>query len=633
MAKMSEAKTLIPNWTQEDFDGAGPYEWLYEQRSKVSDFLFTKMLEKAQALAKACGIGPKLFQQYWKAYLADKSPKQSIGVNTADLPDGAGTLQSGMYRCNELGVRYTAPLGNEVKVISHPLVPVKRIVNVDSNDERIQLAYKRGKETAWRSVIVKNDVISSSQKIVALSSVGVSVNSENSKEVVKYLCELIDMNYDELPQQKSTSHLGWLPDGQFMPYADGIEYDGESSTYQQLFSAFRECGSFDEWLRLARSVRAGKSVPARIALAASFAGPLVSKLNGLPFLVHFHGKSSMGKSVALMLAASVWAQPDVEGPFIYSFNSTKNAHEGRAAFCCNVPICIDELQVVSDRKSFDDMIYMLCEGSSKPRLTRDGNLQTIKKWCTCILTTGEFTILKANSGGGAVGRTIEVDYGGEPLFENAREVASILKENYGFAGKIFVEALRNDVIMESARIAQDNAYRQMIGGDTQPKQVLSASILLAADRVAESVLFHDGNSLTVNEIRDYLTSAQEADSGWRCYQYMNDIVAANPKRFQDDADNNGPIWGVVKGNVAYFIRSEFERLVSEGGYSGTTFTNWLMQNNKIVMEKYGKNSGNNRRTKRVQIGKQSAACIAMVMDSEQVPNGFVEVSKEDELQF
>ena len=50
---------------------------------------------------------------------------------------------------------------------------------------KIEIAIKRYKQ--WQLFIVDKAQLSSAQKIVELSKYGIAVNSENSREIVKYL--------------------------------------------------------------------------------------------------------------------------------------------------------------------------------------------------------------------------------------------------------------------------------------------------------------------------------------------------------------------------------------------------------------------------------------------------------------
>ena len=602
-----DASRLIPEFTLSDFaDTDKPYAWLYDQ--KDNPFLQQQLLGKMNLMAKRLKFSG--FLGIWKKYLESREPKQQIlGDFVTMFPDQPVQLHSGKYVCDQFGIVYTGRMGEEIEVCSHPIMPVKRIVNIDSNEEKLEIAYSRGGK--WRTLIAGREQLASAQKVIALARNGIAVNSENAKEIVKYMTELESINYEDMPSQNSTGHMGWLPNGQFSPYCKEVVYDGDNGEFGRMFEDFREHGEFDKWMQLAKTVRNGKSVPARIALAASFAAPAVSILNALPFFVHLWGTQGCGKTVGLMLAASVWGNPEV-GRYIKTFGGTKVSQELYAAFCCNVPVLLDELQVISDRRMFDDVIYMLCEGVSKGRGAKEGGMQLQRRWSTCMITTGEMPIVQSNSGGGAAVRTIEVNYGGEPLFQDAREVAGTLKENYGFAGRRFIEALKSEKTVEALKVIQRRYYNEL-SGDIQDKQVLSASILLAADKLAEVVLFKDGRALTVEDIKPYLITREMADVNYRCYQWLLGVIGANQIRFTDD-NNNGEQWGVRENNVVYMIRTIFDRELQKGGFSPGSFLTWAKRNRKILVDEYGTGSANNRLTKRKKVGETKVPCVALVYD-------------------
>lgn len=653
-----ETQTLIPSWTADDFDSEKPYAWLYERRNG-NKFLFQQLLNKTMKAAKDAGVNVIVFKQYWKAYVEAMEPKTTIlGANTTAFPgqekalQGIDALQCGAYQCDEYGVSYIGQMGQDVQVIRHPLMPIKRIIDVDSGEEKMQIAFRRGAGRAWKTMISGKDVLASAQRIIALSKNGIAVNSENAKEVVRYMADMESMNFDDLPEQRSTSHLGWLPDGQFAPYTDEVVFGGESDEFARLYSDFKGTGSEQAWIDIAKKVRSGKSVPARIALAASFAAPLVQKLGALSFFVHFWGTQGTGKTVALMLGASVWGNPIIGG-YVKSFAGTKVSQELYAAFCGNVPVFLDELQVISDRKSFDDIIYALCEGVSKGRGAKDGGLQTQRRWATVFMTTGEMSIVNSNSGGGAAVRTIEVNFGGEPFFEDARTVANTLKENYGWAGQRYIKALTEEGTLDALRETQKKFYSDL-AGDIQDKQVLSASILLAADALANVAIFRDGKSLTVKDIKPYLITQDQADINRRAYSFFVGWLANNAAHYSDDAaDNKGQQYGIIEydkklgRNIAYTTKNTFEKVFREEGYPPSSFYQWAKRNGLLKTRR--KDANDIQKT----IGKISTWCIAVALPAEKdeddpsgqeqtevssqqeidVKNGYVRVDESEELPF
>lgn len=602
---------LIPEWTLDDFMSPKPYEWLYQH--KDNKFLLNQLLAKTQMIAK--NLKFPAFIKMWNSYVESMAPTATIlGDYVTAFPNQPTQLHSGRYICDDYGIRYTGRLGEDIEVCTHPIMPVQRIINMDTGEEKLQLAFSRG-GSPWKTLIASKDTTASAQRIITLAKQGIAVNSENSKEMVRYISEMESLNYTELPSQNSTGHMGWLPDGSFAPYCDDIVYDGESPEFARMYKDIHEHGDESVWMDLARQVRSGTSVPARMALAASFAAPLVQIMGALPFFLHLWGTQGCGKTVGLMLAASVWGNPTV-GRYIKTFGGTKVSQELYAAFCGNLPILLDELQVISDRKMFDDMIYMLCEGVSKGRGAKEGGLQLQRRWETVILTTGEMPIVQSNSGGGAAVRTIEVNYGGEPLFEDARTVANTLKENYGFAGKKFIDLLKDEKTVDGLKAIQ-RKYYNALSSDIVDKQLLSASILLAADKLATLALFRDDRALTPEDVKPYLITREQADINARCYQWLMGFLASNPRRFDSVDSNNGEVWGEKEGNVTYIIRSTFEQVLQAHGYSVGAFLTWAKRHRKILVDDYGSGSGNQRLTKRRMINRQRVTCVALVMDAEE----------------
>ena len=610
---MPEVTELVPTFTLDDFLGSRPYEWLYAR--KDDKFTLQLLLNKVQLQAKALKFPG--FMRMWNAYVESKSPRATIvGNNQTLFPGQPVQLDCGQYVADEYGISRLNEMGAEVEVISHPLMPVRRVTNIETLEEKLEIAYCRGRDP-WKSLTVSREQLASAQKIIGLARQGVAVNSENAKEVVKYMGVLESLNYDELPRQNSVSHMGWLSDGRFMPYVDDVSYDGESPEMMRMYNLLKPVGDEQKWYDLIKQIRAANSIPARIALAASFAAPLIKIFGGLPFFVHLWGEAGCGKTVGLKLAASVWGNPDSMEGYIKQFSGTKVSFEMYAAFCCNIPVLLDELQVISDRKMFDDIIYMLCQGSNKGRGSKEGGLQIQKSWNTCVITTGEMPITQSNSGGGAVARTIEVNYGGIPLFADARGVANALKENYGFAGPAFIKLVQEDGVKKSLASLQKKFYGELLQADIHDKQTLSASILLAADTLATMGLFKDNRALTVDDIKPFLVTRTETDVNLRCYNWLVGYCAANPRRFDSSDMANGEMWGQYKDGYICINKSIFEELLKNKGFSASAFIDWARRKDILKCQWYGKGNKNNRPT------------WPIVVDGKQIPHYWIKLPEEE----
>ena len=619
----SNQNQLIPSWTYEDFMSEAPYQWLFSQ--KADKFLLQRMIEAAKRQAKEVKFAG--FVKLWNSYVQSNSAKATIlGEADTMFPGQPVQLRCGSYTCDETGVHRYSELTGEVEVISHPIMPVKRVTNIETYEEKLELAYKRGKD-GWKDFTVSRKTLASAQKILELSGLGVGVNSENAKEVVKFLSDLESRNYDDLPRQKSVGHMGWLPDGRFMPYIDDVSYDGESVEFLKIYNELKPTGSRDEWMKIASEVRNGESVPARIALATGFTGPLVGKFDVLPFVVHLWGETGCGKTVAQMLAASIYGNPRTGG-LVKTLNGTKTSMELFAAFCCNIPIFLDELQTINDnRKNFDEIIYMLTEGAGKGRGTKEGGMQLQRRWQTCVMTTGETPIIQSNSGGGSAVRTIEVNYKFQPLFgtkKHAGEVAEILKRNYGWVGREFTDALQREEFVRILKSTQEKYFSDLMR-DTEEKQAISASIILCADRLATAAIFHDDRQLKPDDIREFLVSKVDSDVNLRIYNWLINTIGTNPRRFDTEDQQNGELWGMIDEgeNRVYIIRSVFDRLLKNEGYSPGAFLTWANQKGLLKREE---TPGNMRLTTRKRFNGVQTACVGLKLDR----NGeYTEVQDED----
>ena len=541
-------------------------------------------------MAKA--LGYKEFQKTMNAY--KQMQNQNAGVTIDAVTEFSGQpmeLLCGDYRCDDNGVTREGEYREEV-VCPHPVMPVRRLVNVDGGGERLDLAFRKG--FVWRNTIQEKATIASATQILRLANEGVVVNSENAKSLSSYILWIENKNYDTIPEVKSVGRLGWIGDHGFSPYVDGLQFDGENS-FKRLFGCVKESGSYERWMEAIKAVRKERT-PARFCLAAAFASVLVSPCGQLPFFVHLFGKSGTGKTVALMIAASVWANPDSSGGYISTFNTTAAAQEARAGFLNSLPMCIDELQIQSAQgiKDFDGLIYTLTEGVPKDRSKKEGGLRDQGSWKNCMISSGEQPISHSSSGGGAINRIVEVECNA-PIYFDCQTLSAVLKLHYGFAGKIFVEWLQKDGNMERAIEAQRAYFRRLLEEGSTDKQAASASLLLTADELVTEILFRDGNGLTMDEVAAVMKTAESVDAGKRAYENLMDTVLINRARFyprKDDAPAVSAMWGNMTNGIVYILPKAFRSILAEDGYDPQTAISYARAHDLLVVD--GINRNNNK---------------------------------------
>ena len=494
-------------------------------------------------------------------------------------------------------------------------MPVKRMENIDTGEQKVEIALSRG--GVWRYNVVDRTVLSSANKIVDLSRYGMDITTESARDVVKYLATIDALNYDKIGEVRSVGRLGWVGHDLFSPYVPDLRYDGDAG-YAATYKAVHPQGTLEGWLEAARHGRES-SIYTRVMLAASFASVLVEPCDALPFFVHAWGGSGNAKTVSLMLAASVWADPTA-GAYYKTFNATGVGQEMTAGFLNSLPLCLDELQIVKDKKDFDQTIYTLCEGVGRSRGAKAGGLQRMQTWRNAIITTGEMPITNSDSGGGAVNRVINMDCQDEELFADPRWAVSVMRKNYGHAGRAFVEHLTGGA-MERAKELQKEYYAKLTEQDSTEKQALSASLLLAADTIATELLFQDDLALTVEDLSPMLVTRAEADVNARCYEWLTGFIAVNSNRFDESADNKGEVWGKIEGDTCYFVATKFEQIMREYGYSSSSFLSWCSRVGKIKRQ-----DGRNYKSL-LRIRKTPTRVLQLLMP----PEGFIEVDDGDEM--
>lgn len=567
----------VKEYIKEDFFTPAPYEYIYKNFGKDHFQLQIKLNEMSEIAFKVAGI--RNFKKLYSSYVESIQKQNNIVYidNVTNFQGQPIELNAGDWQADDFGVTRKNGLFEE-QACCHPIMPVERLVNIDTGIEKLKIAFSKGRK--WRTVIADKKTLASVNSIINLADVGVAVNSENAKSLVRYLHDVENLNYDIIPELKSITRLGYIDEEGFSPYVDGLIFDGDAN-FKNIFESIKEKGSYKKWLDLALKIRQG-NVMARIVLASAFASVLVAPLGSLPFFVHlWGGESGTGKTVALMLAASVWGDPNL-GRYIQTFNSTVVGREKLAAFLNHLPLLVDELQLAKDARGklqFD--VYALAEGVGRTRGTKTGGIDMTPTWANCIITTGESPITNTNSGSGAANRVIEIECcAADKIIDDGHEVSSILKKNFGFAGRDFIEKLYSDNALETAQSLYKALYKQLSDNDTTEKQAMAAAAIIVADTLATIWIFKDDKALTISEIAEFLKSKAAASANERAYGYMCDWVTQNTNKLRVGIDQ-GDIYGIIDRDWVYIINSVFHKAVNDAGFSSTALLSYLKQNDLI----------------------------------------------------
>ena len=565
------------SFEKDDFLTTTPYEALYAYHKEP----FTHAAKMEELAAYSVSKGFKGFKTMYKKYVESlKAQSGTIYIdNVTNFTNQPLELNAGDWEADDSGIFKKNGYNDEV-ACPHPIMPVERLVNIDTGEEKLQLAFRKG--TIWRKIIVSKTVLASSNKVTELAGSGIAVTSQNARAFIQYISDMENMNYYLIPEKKSIGRFGYIPDEGFSPFVDGLIFDGDVN-FKAMFQTVRSRGSETKWLETAAEVRE-MSTTVKIILAASFASVLLEPLNCLPFFVHLWGvDSGTGKTVALMVAASVWGDPAV-GAYVKTFDGTVVGMEKTAAFLNNLPFCLDELQLAKDSKgrtTFD--VYKLAQGVGRTRGNRSGGVDLTPTWRNCILTTGESPLTGTASGAGAVNRVIDIECkSAQAVIKDGMRISGAVKRNYGFAGRKFVERLYQPGVIDQVSERYRELFRILSDRDTTEKQAMAAAAIILADELACQWIFSGQQPLTIEQVSEFLASKAAVSAGDRGYKYLCDWVTQNSNKLCGRSENpNIEVLGALEDGRAYIIRSVFERILQDAGYSTAAMISYLQQSHLI----------------------------------------------------
>lgn len=580
MSAIKEIKLM----TREDLLSEATITEALDMPNKIDrEIVFSNLHERASELRCARDFNRllKTIQEVIKEEEARQRAQQIVdGITNFN---GLETqYKCGRWVASDTGISLMSqnPFAAEIVACYHPIVPVERMRNIQTGEEQIKIKFHRRNEP-WTEITVPKDIVSDKNKIIGLSKCGIAVNSGNSRLLVEYLSEVENQNFDIIPLNHSTSKLGWINYAgkeYFVPFrSDGIEFDGDAR-FRQIYQAIKEpAGDLNVWMNHVKKIRATKRFEPRIMMAASAASILLKPLGTLPFIIDLWGDTEGGKTVTLMLATSIWADP-ANNAYIGDYKSTDTALEAKADMLNSFPLVLDDSSKVSKRlrEYMEGLIYDLCSGKGKSRSNKSLGINRENTWNCSVLTCGEKPLQEYVEQGGAINRIIEIectDY----LYDDPHETADIVKENYGLIGQNFAHAVyllcQNEP--QTLKDRYEKIFKQLSRKDKMQKQAHSMAVILLADQLLEEFFFQDGIKITVDEALDAMTKKDEVSDNQRAYEFILEKVAMNEERFKPNSEKGIEQWGYKDGDYVDFYTSALTKILKEESFGTKPLLTWL----------------------------------------------------------
>lgn len=183
--------------------------------------------------------------------------------------------------------------------------------------------------------------------------------------------------------------IGWhgdvflLPERAFGQSDSSVVLQDEGRVGTKLYT---QSGSLEEWQRSVASLCEGNS-RLTLAVCAALAGPFLQRLGLENGGFHFRGNSSIGKTITLQVAGSVWGGKD----FIRLWRATANGLEAVSLAHHDTVLLLDEMSQVPASEA-GEIAYMLGNGQGKARARRSGGVAAASSWRFLFLSTGEVNL-------------------------------------------------------------------------------------------------------------------------------------------------------------------------------------------------------------------------------------------------
>ncbi|PKQ40634.1 RNA helicase [Pseudomonas sp. YY-1] len=395
-----------------------------------------------------------------------KADLSLVGEPTAPAPDKLErprfavydedtTVEGRLYRAGTWyhAVKNSGPDEKPVPVdhwICSPLhVQAETVNSEDGSIGRLLCFLYRGRRIEW--VMPMELLAGKGDEVMrALMRQGLNIEYHQRRHLAPYLSS----HHEPERVIATTTKPGWHESGVFVLPSRVIgNGDVRFQDSGRAVNLFTSKGTLASWQSAVATYCAGNPVLI-LSVCCALAGPLLAKVGVNGGGVHLVGDSSSGKSLAQLIAASVWGNP---GTFAASWDVSKGGVEIEAASRNDTVLILDEIKR-ADPKRVQEMAYAIANGMGKSTMTREREGRAKLTWRVLALSSGERSLSEhaAMSGNGAHAgaelRLVDVNAGtrtfrafdhvhGMTGQEFHRVLSDAVAQHYGHLGPAFVEHL------------------------------------------------------------------------------------------------------------------------------------------------------------------------------------------------
>lgn len=333
-----------------------------------------------------------------------------------------------------------------------------------------------------------SDALGAEKMVIWTAQCGMLPNPQYAKDFYKFMNTYIAAVQNNLPEVYVRNHFGWekwtdkktgktengFIVGPVMYTSQGtqqVRLDERSQSVANKMGG--TCGTLEEWKKVPKLYSTLDQKFAQLLMCASFGAPLMQFGKGTATNVAYNLwdiNGGKGKSALLKALASVWGDPQ-QMPM--GRTDTHAARFQQYSVYRNLPILIDEITGIHDDDAAS-MLYDIVNGREKARSTSSGTgLAQSGHWETITVFTANQSLYESlrdyrSQTSATCMRLIECvcdfkDYTNTPLALEINDAMTAARNNYGIAGKTFIQyimkhpVLIDAVIKESEKFAVEHA--------------------------------------------------------------------------------------------------------------------------------------------------------------------------------
>lgn len=234
--------------------------------------------------------------------------------------------------------------------------------------------------------------------------------------------------------------------------AKGSTYSAPSTKTASLAGYMEPTGNYEEW-KIVRDVLGRKGWEYhQLGALIAFGAPLMEFTSESGMMFNFVSENAgTGKTLVQHFINSVYGNSKY---MMMRRSDTLNSRYDRLGVHCNLPLCFDELTNLTAPET-SELSYSISEGRAKNRLEASANKERVNTawWKTLVAVSSNASMVdklttSKSMADGELHRVMEFPFEKpeelDPDF--AQNLVTILMQNYGHAGDIYMNAVVKDVV-------------------------------------------------------------------------------------------------------------------------------------------------------------------------------------------